>query len=125
LLQVETVLTGDKRLEEVTGESCTDRAPFRGYEMHIGRTTGPDTARPVLRLADGRQDGAASSDGLVAGTYAHGLFGHDAQRAAWLARVGAKAAPRNHEADVEAVLDALAAHLERHVDIDALLSLAG
>lgn len=125
LLDVETVLGGDKRLEAVTGESIADGVAFSGYEMHLGRTSGPDMARPVLRLADGRTDGAASADGLVAGTYAHGLFGHDAQRAAWLARLGAEAAPRSHDAEVEAVLDALAAHLEQHVEIDALLALAG
>jgi adenosylcobyric acid synthase len=124
LLEVETVLAGEKRLEAVRGESLPDGVPFEGYEMHIGRTAGPDAARPFLRLADGRADGAVSADGRVAGTYAHGLFGHDAQRAAWLARLGAPAAPRSHEAEVEATLDALAAHLERHVDIDALLRMA-
>ena len=124
LLDVDTVLTGNKRLEAVTGTSCADGIGFSGYEMHLGRSTGPDTARPVLRLADGRADGAGSPDGRVQGTYAHGLFGHDAQRAAWLARIGAVAAPRSHEAEVEAVLDALAAHLERHVDVGALLGMA-
>jgi adenosylcobyric acid synthase len=124
LLDVETVLAGNKRLEVVRGASLADGVPFEGYEMHIGRTTGPDATRPFLRLADGRADGAVSADGQVTGTYAHGLFGHDAQRAAWLARLGAPAAPRSHEAEVEATLDALAAHLERHVEIDALLRMA-
>jgi adenosylcobyric acid synthase len=124
LLDVETVLAGAKRLEAVRGASLPDAVPFAGYEMHIGRTSGADTARPFLRLADGRLDGATSPDGRVVGTYAHGLFGHDAQRAAWLSRLGAPAAPRNHEAEVEATLDALAAHLERHVDVGALLALA-
>jgi adenosylcobyric acid synthase len=124
LLDVETVLAGAKRLQAVRGATLADAAPFDGYEMHIGRTTGPHTENPFLRLEDGRMDGATSDDGLVAGTYAHGLFGHDAQRAAWLARLGAGAAPRSHEAEVEAALDALAAHLERHVDIAALLALA-
>lgn len=124
LLDVETVLAGEKRLEAVQGASLPDAVPFVGYEMHIGRTSGPDASRPFLRLADGRPDGATSPDGRVIGTYAHGLFGHDAQRAAWLARLGAAAAPRNHEAELEATLDALAAHLERHVDVDALLALA-
>jgi adenosylcobyric acid synthase len=124
LLDVETVLAGAKRLEAVRGASLPDAVPFAGYEMHIGRTSGADTARSFLRLADGRLDGATSPDGRVVGTYAHGLFGHDAQRAAWLSRLGAPAAPRNHEAEVEATLDALAAHLERHVDVGALLALA-
>lgn len=124
LLAVDTILSGTKRLEAVRGESTADGVAFAGYEMHIGTTTGPDTQRPVLRLGDGRPDGAASPDGRVMGTYAHGLFGHDAQRSAWLARLGAVAAPRSHDAEVEATLDALAAHLERHVDVDALLALA-
>ncbi|MBC9209851.1 cobyric acid synthase [Roseomonas aerophila] len=124
LLAVDTILSGSKRLEAVRGESIADGVAFAGYEMHIGTTTGPDTARPVLRLGDGRPDGASSADGRVVGTYAHGLFGHDAQRAAWLARLGTTAAPRSHDAEVEATLDALAAHLEQHVDVDALIALA-
>ncbi len=124
LLDVETVLTGDKRLVETAGESVADGIPFRGYEMHVGRTGGPDTVRPVLRFADGRLDGAVSTDGRVAGTYLHGLFADDRQRAAWIARLGGAAGPCSHDAEVEATLDALAAHLERHVAVDALLSLA-
>ncbi|MDQ1080691.1 cobyric acid synthase CobQ [Pseudoroseomonas cervicalis] len=124
LLAVDTVLAGEKRLAPASGTTLADGLSFTGYEMHIGRTTGPDTARPLLRLADGRAEGACSADGRVAGTYVHGFFSADAQRAAWLARLGAKAAPRDHEAEVEAALDALAAHLERHMDIPGLLALA-
>jgi len=51
----------------------------RGFEMHIGRTTGADTARPMLDL-DGRPDGAISADGRVMGTYLHGIFADDAFR---------------------------------------------
>ncbi|WP_370643229.1 cobyric acid synthase [Roseomonas cutis] len=122
LLAVETVLAGDKRLARVSGQDAAG-VPAEGYEMHIGRTTGPDTARPLLWL-EGRAEGAVSPDGRVAGTYLHGLFGGDAQRAAWLARLGAPAAPRDHGAEVEAALDALADHLERHVRVEELLRLA-
>ena len=88
LLDVETELTGDKLLLEVTGAS-KDGAPFRGYEMHVGRTTGRDCARAVVTFADGRDDGAASTDGRVSGCYVHGLFADDRQRSAWLTRLGA------------------------------------
>ena len=125
LLAIDTVLAGEKRLTAASGTSLADGRPFAGYEMHIGRSTGPDTARPLLRLADGRVEGACSPDGRVSGTYLHGLFADDAQRAAWLARLGAPASSHRHEAAVEAALDALAAHLEQHLDIDALLRLAG
>lgn len=124
LLDVETVMTPEKRLEAVTGTSLADGLPFTGYEMHIGATSGPDAARPLLRLADGRLDGAVSADGLVCGTYLHGLFADDRQRAAWLARLGAEAGGHAYEAGVEAALDALAQHLEAHVDLGRLLALA-
>jgi adenosylcobyric acid synthase len=125
LLDVRTVLTGDKTLTEVTGVSIPDGAPFRGYEMHVGRTDGPDRTRPLLRFGDGRTDGAVSADGRVRATYVHGLFNDDAQRAALLSWFGARASGFSHEAEIERVLDALADHLERDIDLDRLLSLAG
>ncbi|MCJ2116607.1 cobyric acid synthase [Methylobacterium sp. J-001] len=124
LLDVETVMTPDKRLAAATGTSLPDSVPFSGYEMHIGATHGPDAARPLLRLADGRVDGAVSADGLVAGTYVHGLFAHDAQRAAWLSRLGTVSEGPGYEAGVEAALDGLARHIAAHVDCDRLLALA-
>lgn len=98
--------------------------PFSGYEMHVGDTTGPDTARPAIRFEEGRADGAVSADGLVTGTYVHGLFADDRQRGAWLARLGAAPSGLAYEAGIEAVLDRLADHLEAHVTCDALLALA-
>ena len=124
LLDVETVLGGPKVLRPGTGRSEADGAPFAGYEMHVGRTAGPDCARPLLRLADGTPEGATSPDGTVAAAYVHGLFGDDRQRTAWLARLGAPASGLNYEAEVERVLDGLAAHLETHLDLDRLLRLA-
>jgi len=121
---LDTVMTPDKRLAAVTGTSLPDGVPFSGYEMHIGATEGPDAARPLLRLADGRLDGAVSADGCVAGTYVHGLFADDAQRAAWLGRLGTASAGAGYEAGVEAALDGLAHHIAAHVDCDRLLALA-
>ena len=54
----------------------------------------------------------------------HGLFADDTQRAAWLARLGAPPSGLAYEAGVEAALDGLARHLEAHLDLDRLLSLA-
>ena len=123
LLDVETTLSGEKRLEPVQGTSA-DGAPFAGYEMHMGATEGPDRARPFARLADGSPEGAVSADGRVIGTYVHGLFADDRQRAAWLARFAAGGASVAYEAQVEDTLNRLAEHLARHVDLDRLLTLA-
>ncbi len=83
----------------------------------------PATAAPLLRMEDG-PGGAISADGLVAGCYVHGLFAHDAPTGRLAAPSRVPAAPRDQEADVEAVLDRLAAHVEAHVDVDCLLALA-
>ena len=123
LLDVETTLWGDKALVAVAGTCLANGARFEGYEMHIGRTTGPGTARPLLRYGDGRQDGAISQDGLVMGAYAHGLFAADSQRAAWLATLGV-GSDLAYDATVERTLDELAAHLAEHVDLDRLIKLA-
>lgn len=124
LLDVRTVLAGPKRLAQVTGRSA-DGVPFAGYEMHMGRTEGPDRARPFATLDGGEAEGARSADGRVAGSYVHGLFASDAQRSAWLERLGAGPSVIAYEDRVEAALDALAAHLASHLDLEALLSLAG
>jgi adenosylcobyric acid synthase len=123
LLDVRTVLTGPKRLAQVAGRSA-DGVPFTGYEMHMGRTEGPDRARPFAHLDGTGAEGAVSADGCVAGSYVHGLFAADAQRSAWLERLGAGPAEASYEAGVESALEALAAHLAVHLDLDVVLSLA-
>ncbi len=123
LLDVETVLTARKTLERVEGACVVNGAPFAGYEMHVGQTTGPDCARPLLRFADGRIDGAIAPNSRVMGAYVHGLFADDRQLAAWLAALGAGSS-LSYETTVEATLDALAGHLETHLDCEGLLGVA-
>jgi adenosylcobyric acid synthase len=123
LIEVDTTLTAEKRLEPVSGIT-TDGVPFAGYEMHMGQTDGPDCARPFAKLADGSPEGAISADGKVIGTYIHGLFADDRQRAAWLGRFAAGATNVGYEVAIERTLDALGAHLAAHLDIEGLFKLA-
>lgn len=120
LLDVETAMTPDKRLTEVAAVHAASGAAFHGYEIHIGRTEGTDRARPFA-FVDGAPEGAVSTDGLVAGSYLHGMFRDDRFRAAMLAELGAHSA-LGYEASVEQTLDALAEHLEQHLDVEGLLS---
>jgi adenosylcobyric acid synthase len=122
LLDIETVLGGDKRVIEASGTDIATGQPLRGYEMHLGVTTGPGLARPMLRLESG-PDGAVSADGRIAGCYLHGLFASDDFRHAFLSRLGAEGTAR-YERTIEATLDALADHLEQSLDLDALLAAA-
>ncbi len=121
LIDAETVLGGSKVLVEVTGKTVAEGVPFKGYEMHVGRTT--TTAAPLLELG-GRTEGAIDASGRVAGCYIHGLLADDRQRRHWLARIGAATSDLDYEAGIDATLDALADHLEKHVDCTRLLELA-
>ena len=125
LLNVETVLTGDKLLRPVAGRLTAGEARFEGYEMHVGRTTGPGARRPFLTVDGGEQDGALSADGRIGGCYAHGLFNAGPARAALLAELGATSTGQDQSAAIDAALEELAAALERALDIPALAAIAG
>ncbi len=125
LLDVATVLTGDKALRAVTGTDRGTGQAVGGYEMHVGVTSGADAKRPMLDLA-GRPDGAVSRDGKTMGCYVHGIFARDGFRTAFLKslRADRKNHGVNYEATVEVTLDALADHLSSAIDLDRLLAIA-
>lgn len=123
-LDVATVMQPHKRLALSQAVYRATGDKVSGYEIHMGDTTGPDCARAWLSL-DGRGEGAASPNGRITGCYLHGLFSADAFRSAFFAQLGKPVAAYGYDAQVETTLDALADHLEQHLDIDALLTLAG
>ena len=93
LLDVATTLSAEKRLEAGARHDERRRAVCRLRDAYgrdrqgriaRGHSRGSPTARP---------DGAVSADGRVIGTYVHGLFADDRQRAAWLARLQAARRP--------------------------------
>jgi adenosylcobyric acid synthase len=123
LLEVDTVLGGEKQLGHAAGIDIASGLPVAGYEIHLGNTNGPGAVRPMLCLTSG-SDGAVSADGRVAGCYLHGLFTRDGFRRAFLARLGAETGAVAYEQLVETILDALADHLEQHLDLARLLAAA-
>lgn len=120
-LDVSTVMVPEKHLSQLDGRHLSSGANVRGYEIHIGETTGPDCARPWLEMG-GRKMGAAR--GRVMGAYLHGLFSSDAFRAAMLESWGGAGSSLGYEDAVDGVLDQLAEHLEASLDLDALLAMA-
>lgn len=121
-LDVSTVMAPTKHLALKQGTHPKSETAVSGYEIHIGDTTGPDLERAWLTI-DGKPEGAASTNGRIAGCYMHGLFASDAFRRAYLAPFGVRS-DLNFEDCVEHTLDELAIHLETYMDVDLLLSLA-
>ncbi|MER9326405.1 cobyric acid synthase [Mesorhizobium sp. M0488] len=123
LLDIETVMEPEKTVRNVGARSVQFDLPLEGYEIHLGRTTGPDTLRPSA-IINGVDDGAVSADGKVWGTYMHGLFGADAFRGKFLESLGVRGGGIDYRAEVERALDEVAAELETHLDCDAIFALA-
>ena len=122
LLDVVTQMTGDKRLTSVHAMHVDTELPFEGYEINIGRTEGPDNARPFAHV-DGQPEGAQSSDGRVMGSYMHGMFSNDAWRGAFLNSLGVTASG-SYSSGVEQALDDLADHVETFLDVEGILQAA-
>jgi len=123
LLDLTTTMTADKRVTGTEAVHPASGTRVKGYEIHLGRTEGPDRARPMFMVA-GQPEGAIRADGRVMGSYLHGMFTEDAFRRAFLASLGATPGTASYDQTVEETLDALADHLALHVDCAALLQLA-
>ena len=131
LLPVETELHHDKRTMQVQANplmpGISDAETVRGYEIHVGITSRRQGG-PCFRILDeggGREDGAVSPDGLVWGTYIHGVFDDPSFRRAWINRVRLRkglapnelADSRNVTRRLTSALDQWADHVARHVDM--------
>jgi len=123
LLDVTTVMTPDKRVTETAALHPGSGTQVQGYEIHLGRTEGADRAQPMFTV-NGLPEGAQRADGRVMGSYLHGMFTADAFRRAFLASLGATPGNVSYDVTVEDTLDALADHLEAHVDCARLLAIA-
>ncbi|MCP5087580.1 MAG: cobyric acid synthase [Rhodobacteraceae bacterium] len=123
LLDVVTEMRPEKRLAQVSGTHLESKAELTGYEIHIGETDGPDCDRAWLDI-ESRLEGAQSASGRVKGCYIHGLFASDEFRSAYLQEVGAETSSITFEDQIEDTLDALAEHIESHVDVMRIWEMA-
>ena len=123
LLHDETIMVADKSVRTENGIHAPTGCTITGYEIHIGRSDGPDRVRPFAHV-DHTPEGASSADGRICGTYLHGLFVEDTFRAAFLDTLGVPASCTSYSATIDAALDELSQHMEAHLDLDGLLALA-
>ncbi|GAB4060425.1 cobyric acid synthase [Uliginosibacterium sediminicola] len=122
-LAMRTTLLPHKQLRNVAGKLSWCDAAFSGYEIHAGVSEGPALARPVAQIGE-LNDGALSEDGLVLGTYVHGIFDQPAACDALLAWAGL-VAPRSPDlaAQREASIERLADTIADYMDTDKLMAI--
>jgi adenosylcobyric acid synthase len=138
LLDTTTVFNETKTTRQVIAETAgaipyvkNRHSALRGYEIHMGRTTG--TGPPAFDIGgekDPYPDGAVKEG--VWGTYIHGIFDNDAFRRDLInglrGRKGLPAieeAPVSYAAEKNAAIDRLAQLLRANLDMDFIYSLAG
>ncbi|HEY4130966.1 MAG TPA: cobyric acid synthase [Gemmatimonadaceae bacterium] len=142
LLPVSTAFVADKITHRVSLRITADNAifaasavAFDAYEIHMGRTTPIPNAHlgssPFLLTRDrvDFSDGACSDDGLVVGTYMHGMLENDDVRRILLERIAARKGvslpARQRLATVDQAIDALADSVATNLDLDAIGELVG
>jgi adenosylcobyric acid synthase len=131
LLPVETELASDKQLARVGGRFQPDLpgvwrtlggVSAEGYEIHMGRTLCTSPEYPELLSLKTHDDGLVRTDGVVAGTYVHGLFEAPAARAALLSGLasarGLSWQPQDSAEPED--FDVIADAIEAHVALDCL-----
>ncbi len=105
--QVEKPVTGDGRiLGQIKGEKV------RGYEIHMGKTYGGEPA-----FGD---DGSVSRDGLVIGTYLHGLFENENIRNSFLGYLYKRKGLTYSNEIMSDGIEELAKLVEAHVDMKSV-----
>ena len=126
LLAFSTELAAEKQLRNVRGHLVLENAEVIGYEIHAGVTTGVALEQPVVRLDDGRCDGAQSADGQILGTYLHGLFESPGACSALLRWAGLHDVQQvDYHALRERDIERLADMVEKHLDTAYLRELCG
>lgn len=120
LLNVETTMAADKTVTPTTAKHAESGENISAYEIHLGETTGPDCSKPFAVTSKGNE---GAVNGNITGTYLHGCFSSDGFRTSFLKSLGASGSDLAYEDLVDATLDELALHLEKHLDVEAILGL--
>ena len=121
LLDFETTIEKQKELIQVEGNFSWDNSKVVGYEIHMGRSSGPALNKPAIKL-DNNVDGVISEDNQIIGTYLHGIFDQSSALSSLLKWAGLNDSTAfDYQALREQELDRLAEEMLQHINIDLLL----
>ena len=145
LLPMTTVFQGHKETHRIRGTVTANTgllsgargAPVAGYEIHMGITTG-EGIDPPFRISDradvpvtdaNAYDGAADSQGLVLGTYIHGLFHNPELCQALLQEIarrkGVSLPDASQELSLDREYDKLADWVRASLNMDLIYQMTG
>jgi cobyric acid synthase CobQ/L-threonine-O-3-phosphate decarboxylase len=129
LLPVRTELAREKTLRRTAARHLAAGCEVRGYEIHHGRTDG-ENLNPLILRADGETIGVGTEEGLLWGTYLHGIFDADGFRRWFIDRLRVRRglAPLGRIAavyDLEPALDRLAEAVRRAVRMEEIYRIMG
>ncbi len=131
VLPLETVLEKRKTLCHSAGVIRGEQVKVCGYEIHMGKTRMTGDCKPFLTISSRNgspvsgYDGAWSEDRRVFGCYLHGLFDEPEARCWFLHLLDPEYAPSKRLLDKQGNYDLLADHFRRHLDMRAILEIAG
>ena len=126
LFNMDTTLKQNKVLRNVVGTLSLNGAAVTGYEIHAGVTNFGCSYKPTIKFCHGT-DGAISEDGLILGTYWHGLFESSAACSAILSWVTSDDViePYDYHVLRETSVNRLADCISEHLDTTQLGTLLG
>jgi cobyric acid synthase CobQ/L-threonine-O-3-phosphate decarboxylase len=129
LLPIDTVLEPDKTLTRTEARHRISGLKVHGYEIHHGQSR-VDQIPPALIGTDGQAMGACRNDGLVWGSYLHGLFDADGFRRWFIDRLRQRKGLNplgTAQAcyDLEPAFERLAEEVRQSLDIPAIYRLMG
>ena len=127
LLTIDTVMAADKTTRQTCCRHIPSGCMLNGYEIHHGITSG-DQLQPLITSPDGSLLGVGTDNGLIWGSYLHGLFDADPFRRWWLDRLRQRKGWQTNGSiracyDLEPALDRLADCVRNNLDMQEIYRL--
>ncbi len=129
LMDMATTLAEDKTLTLWNGIHLESNLPAKGYEIHHGQSH-TTSSKPVIQHENGSHCGLGTENGLIWGSYLHGIFDNDAFRRWFIDRLRQRkglVALNSIQApyDLEPAFNRLADQVRDQIDMDRIYHLLG